>query len=65
MPDSEGGFANQIRAPSSVAWSKDMPEPKELTVPEIKELVQKFADAAKRSVDAGVDVIEVRKSANH
>lgn len=61
VPDSEGGFANEIRAPTSVAWSKDMPPPKELTTAEVKELVQKFADAAKRSVEAGVDVIEVDK----
>lgn len=60
VPDNEGGFANEIRAPSSIAWSKHMPVPRELTIPEIKELVQKFADAAKRSVEAGVDVIEVR-----
>lgn len=59
VPDNEGGFANEIVAPSSIAWSKDMPAPKELTISEIKELVQKFADAAKRSVEAGVDVIEV------
>lgn len=61
VPDSEGGFANDICAPTAVAWSSDMPVPKELTIPEIKELVQKFADAAKRSVEAGVDVIEVTR----
>ncbi|KAG4067786.1 hypothetical protein HA402_010472 [Bradysia odoriphaga] len=59
VPDSEGGFANEIRAPTNVAWSKDMPAPKELTTAEVKELVQKFADAARRSVEAGVDVIEI------
>lgn len=60
VPDSEGGFSNEIRGPTAIAWSSQMPAPKELTIPEIKELVQKFADAAKRSVEAGVDVIEVR-----
>lgn len=59
VPDAEGGFAKEIRAPTSTPWSSNMPEPKELTTQEVKELVQKFADAAKRSVDAGVDVIEV------
>lgn len=59
VPDSEGGFASEIRAPTSVPWSSDMPAPKVLTIPDIKELVQKYADAARRSVEAGVDVIEV------
>lgn len=62
VPDSEGGFANEIRAPTNVPWSKEMPAPKVLTIPEIKELVKKFADAAKRSVAAGVDVIEVNRN---
>lgn len=30
VPDSEGGFANEIRAPTSVPWSKEMPPPYEL-----------------------------------
>lgn len=60
VPESEGGFPNEIRAPTAIAWSSLMPTPNELTIPEIKELVQKFADAAKRSVEAGVDVIEVK-----
>lgn len=60
VPDSEGGFSNKIRAPTAIAWSSQMPTPNELTISDIKELVQKFSDAAKRSVEAGVDVIEVK-----
>ena len=33
--------------------------PRELTVPEIKELVGKFADAARRAKEAGFDLVEV------
>lgn len=60
VPDNEGGFANEIRAPTATAWSSLMSTPNELTTLEVKELVQKFADAAKRSAEAGIDVIEVR-----
>lgn len=61
MPDSEGGFVDKLCAPSAIPWAKELSNPKELTIPEIKSLIQKFADAAKRAVDAGFDVIEVTK----
>jgi len=35
------------------------PEPRELTIAEIKELVKAFAQAAKRAVEVGFDVIEI------
>jgi 2,4-dienoyl-CoA reductase (NADPH2) len=45
-------------APSAIA-SQRGDEPRELTVPQIKEIVQKFRDAARRSVRAGFDLIEI------
>lgn len=36
--------------------------PRQLTVAEIQDLVQAFADAARRSVEAGIDVIEIHSA---
>jgi 2,4-dienoyl-CoA reductase (NADPH2) len=40
-------------------------EPRELTIPEIKGLVTKFADAAVRAQKAGFDGVELDASSNH
>ncbi|KAK9234430.1 putative NADH:flavin oxidoreductase/12-oxophytodienoate reductase [Lipomyces kononenkoae] len=64
-----GGWPDEVKGPSgglSQAWdgvfdseqSRFWP-PKALTTQEIKELVQDFAKAAERAVNAGVDVIEI------
>ena len=55
-------FANggwQTVAPSPIPFNDNDIIPKELTKDEIKEIVQSFADAAKRSLKAGFDVIEI------
>jgi 2,4-dienoyl-CoA reductase-like NADH-dependent reductase (Old Yellow Enzyme family) len=54
--EAEGGW--QAVSSSAVAF-EGYPTPRELTVAEIAELVQAFADAAKRAVGAGFDVIEI------
>lgn len=54
--EAEGGW----QAVSSSAMAFDgYPVPRELTVAEIFELVQSFADAATRAVKAGFDLIEI------
>jgi 2,4-dienoyl-CoA reductase-like NADH-dependent reductase (Old Yellow Enzyme family) len=52
----DGGW--QTVAPSPVAFG-DWPVPKELSTAEIAELVQAFADAARRALRAGFEVAEV------
>jgi len=61
VPREEGGFGDEIVAPTATAWKDDegYPVPNELSRDEIKEIAQKFVEAAKRSVEAGVDVIEI------
>jgi 2,4-dienoyl-CoA reductase-like NADH-dependent reductase (Old Yellow Enzyme family) len=55
-PVGEGGW--QTVAPSPVPFgSLDLP--RELTVDDIAEIVDSFADAARRAVSAGFDVVEV------
>ncbi|MGD6750074.1 NADH:flavin oxidoreductase/NADH oxidase [Streptomyces sp. BH105] len=46
-------------APSPVPFDEQHPVPAELTVDGIKEIVQQFVDAARRSLDAGFQVIEL------
>lgn len=46
-------------APSAVAFDERHPVPTELTVEEIHEVVEQFADAARRSLAAGFDVAEI------
>jgi 2,4-dienoyl-CoA reductase-like NADH-dependent reductase (Old Yellow Enzyme family) len=52
----EGGW--QAVAPSAIAFP-GYPEPRELTLSEIKELVHAFGVAAKNAVAAGFDLVEV------
>ncbi|KAK7462888.1 NADH-dependent flavin oxidoreductase [Stygiomarasmius scandens] len=56
-----GGFADKIVGPSPIAWSSG-PVPKELNKAEITDIVKAFADAARRAVHAGFDVIEIHNA---
>jgi len=52
----EGGWKTVSASPLAFA---DYPIPNELTVSEIKSLVNEFSHAAKRAIDSGFDVIEI------
>ncbi|WP_075980789.1 oxidoreductase [Bacillus massilinigeriensis] len=58
---SNSAFLNgkQIVAPSNVACAAVGEEPRELTTAEVKELVNKFVQAAERCKRAGIDGVEV------
>ncbi|WP_447036054.1 NADH:flavin oxidoreductase/NADH oxidase [Streptomyces sp. DSM 118878] len=55
-PDAYGW---QAVAPSPVAFDEHHPVPTELGVEEIREIVAQFADAARRSLDAGFEIAEL------
>lgn len=55
-PESEGGWLPV--GPSPVAYDK-LPQPTELTIAEIDDLISAFAASARRAVDAGFTVIEI------
>ena len=46
-------------APSPIPYEESERIPHELTVEEIKDLVQHFKEAAARSINAGFDLIEI------
>ncbi|PSR72184.1 hypothetical protein PHLCEN_2v11941 [Hermanssonia centrifuga] len=54
-----GGWPDDVVGPSAIAYSDDSIVPKELTKEGIQGVVQAFADAARRSVQAGFDVVEI------
>ncbi len=57
IPESKGGWATV--APSPIPFRDTDTPPLELTKPEIAGIVTKFADAAKRALTAGFQVIEL------
>lgn len=54
-----GGWPDNVWAPSRIQHFDGYPQPRELTREGIKRIVKDFADAARRSVDAGFDAIEL------
>ncbi|KDR79920.1 hypothetical protein GALMADRAFT_62372 [Galerina marginata CBS 339.88] len=54
-----GGWPDDVWAPSPIPFDHDYPQPKELTVDAIKEVISAYEAAAKRAVKAGFDIVEV------
>ncbi|TGZ78652.1 FMN-linked oxidoreductase [Ascodesmis nigricans] len=54
-----GGWPESVVAPSPIAWDDNHADPRELTVEDIQRVVGAFKAAAKRAVDAGIDMIQI------
>ncbi|WP_078597027.1 NADPH dehydrogenase NamA [Evansella clarkii] len=52
-------YDGEIVAPSPIAFDEKSKKPKEMTVEEIKETVKAFKEGARRSKEAGFDIIEI------
>ncbi len=57
LPERRGGW--QAVGPTYESFSEGYPVPRALSIPEIAGIVRAFADAARRALAAGFDVIEV------
>ncbi|KAJ2889790.1 hypothetical protein IWW38_004496, partial [Coemansia aciculifera] len=57
--ESDGGWPNNVYAPSPVAYDNQHHTPREMTVADIDAVQQAFADAAVRADKAGFDVVEL------
>jgi len=57
-----GGWPKDVVGPSPVAYNEILVTPKELSKEDIKSIVNAFAEAAKRAVTAGIDVIEIHNA---
>ncbi len=55
--EKDGGW--ETLAPSAIAFDDDYPMPREMTLSDIEQATKDFAAAAKRSVEAGFEVIEI------
>lgn len=55
----DGGWPDAVVAPSAIPFSDTYPQPSALTTAAIGEVVQAFADAARRAWDAGFRVVEL------
>ncbi|KAK5658768.1 hypothetical protein OQA88_1579 [Cercophora sp. LCS_1] len=55
----DGGWPDDVWAPSAIPYSATFPKPKELSVGQIGELTRAFAGAARRAVQAGFDTVEI------
>jgi 2,4-dienoyl-CoA reductase-like NADH-dependent reductase (Old Yellow Enzyme family) len=59
VPESEGGWKNNVVAPSALAFTDGYPMPRALSVEGIQNIVSAFAAAARRACEAGFRVIEI------
>jgi len=57
VAEAEGGWA--VRGPSEDAFSDKLGVPHAMSITEIRDIVQAFADAASRSLQAGFQVVEI------
>ncbi|MFD8419377.1 NADH:flavin oxidoreductase/NADH oxidase [Streptomyces sp. NPDC059466] len=58
-PVGADAYGWQPLAPSALAFDEGHPVPAELGVDRIREIVGQFADAARRALDAGFEVVEI------
>jgi 2,4-dienoyl-CoA reductase-like NADH-dependent reductase (Old Yellow Enzyme family) len=61
-PKGAGGWPDNVLAPSAVPFISTDPQPKELTLEGIENIVNAFAEAAKRAVAVGFDVVEIHSA---
>lgn len=57
LPDEPGGW--QTVAPSPVPFAEGYPAPRALSLDEIRSVVEAFAAAARRALDAGFKIVEI------
>ncbi|MCJ1363360.1 hypothetical protein MMC16_002467 [Acarospora aff. strigata] len=53
------GWPDNVLGPSPIQWGEGYATPREMTHADIRTVITSFADAARRSVAAGIDVIEI------
>ncbi|GAC1432770.1 MAG: NADH:flavin oxidoreductase/NADH oxidase [Terriglobales bacterium] len=58
IPLGQGGWT-EVLAPSAVPFSSNYPQPREMTLRDIKDAITAFAEAARRAREAGFDIVEI------
>ena len=62
VPVEQDGWPDNIWGPSAVRFHPSDPQPRELTLEGIQQVISAFVNAAKRAVTAGFDVIEIHNA---
>lgn len=57
--EEDGGWEDDVMGASKIQWGEGYAMPREMSEQDIQDVVQGFKDAARRAVQAGVDVIEI------
>lgn len=57
VSEAEGGW--QVIAPSAIAFTPDYPFPREMTLADIRQVTEAFVQAARRSLQAGFEIVEI------
>jgi len=57
VPDAEGGW--DVLAPSAIKFADNYPPPKEMSAADMKAVVRQWRKAARRSLEAGFQVVEI------
>jgi len=57
--EKEGGWPNNVYAPSAIKFADNYPKPKAMTEKDLKDVEDAFAAAAERAQKAGFDFIEI------
>ncbi|KAI2635182.1 NADPH dehydrogenase [Xylaria nigripes] len=58
-PNELGGWGDNVWGPSAIKFEDTYPSPKEMSLDDIKAVVQGFKDATRRAIEAGFDTIEI------
>ncbi|KAF5005149.1 hypothetical protein FDECE_8406 [Fusarium decemcellulare] len=59
VPDEFGGYGDDVQGPTEEPWNENYATPSAMSEEEILETVEAYGKAARRAVEAGVDVIAV------
>ncbi|KAK5232140.1 NADH-dependent flavin oxidoreductase [Exophiala xenobiotica] len=59
VPDEFGGYGERVQAPTAEPWNENYATPGAMTEEEIWDTIEAYGAAAKRAVQAGIDVIAV------
>ncbi len=57
VPEKDGGW--KVIGPSPIKFSDDYPQPREMTVTDMRRVTEQWAEAARRSVAAGFEAVEI------
>lgn len=59
VPEEFGGYSKDVQGPTAEPWNENYATPIEMTEEEILETIEAYGKAARRAIEAGIDVITI------